>query len=206
MLIITMAVQLLGRIPSIASRGITKYIIITLTLIETLVFVTVLNFMALLLLCFPVLVTMSYHSTKLSYFTFAGSALCALLFPVLGLKINSWAVDYFYLLIWCVTGEHRDKFPAFIGNYSPAVAAFLFVGTLYFFQIIAIAYCLHTSNKRKKRTYEKQIEIVTRSRDSMLEGMASVVENRDNDTGGHIKRTSEVVRILTRELALEDLD
>lgn len=204
MLIITIAVQFLGRIPTVASRGFTKYIIITLTLIEALVFVTVLNFMALLLLCFPVLVTMSYHSRKLSFYAFAGSALCALFFPVLGLKINSWAIDYFYLLIWCVTGEHSDKFPAFIRSYSPSFAAFMFVGTLYCFQIIAIAYCLHSSNKRKKRTYEKQIEIVTKSRDSMLEGMASVVENRDNDTGGHIKRTSEVVRILTDELSLED--
>ena len=38
----------------------------------------------------------------------------------------------------------------------------------------------------------------------MLAGMASVVENRDNNTGGHIKRTSEVVKILTGYLPLDE--
>lgn len=38
----------------------------------------------------------------------------------------------------------------------------------------------------------------------MLAGMASVVENRDNNTGGHIKRTSEVVKILTEYLPLDE--
>ena len=51
MLGITIAVQILGRVRSIASSGKTKYYIVALTLIETLVFTSVLNFMALLVLC-----------------------------------------------------------------------------------------------------------------------------------------------------------
>lgn len=34
----------------------------------------------------------------------------------------------------------------------------------------------------------------------MVLGMATMVENRDNSTGGHIKRTSDVVRILVNEM------
>lgn len=204
MTVITIAIQLLGRIHSIASSNITKYIIIALTIVETLAFVSVLNFLGLLVLCFPVLIAMNYHSSKLSVMAIAGSAVCALLFPIIGLKFNTWAIDYYYFLIWCVTGEWGDRFPQFISNYDAATAATIFVGTLYFFQIIGIAYCLHSSNKRKKLYYEKQLEFITKSRDSMLEGMASVIENRDNDTGGHIMRTSDVVNILINHLDLDE--
>lgn len=34
----------------------------------------------------------------------------------------------------------------------------------------------------------------------MILGMADMIENRDSNTGGHIKRTSEVIRIFTKEL------
>ena len=204
MLVITIAIQILGRVPSLASSGKTKYGIIALTLIETLVFTSVLNFMALLVLCIPILVAMNYRSSKLAMFTAIGSAVCALLFPVIGLLFHTWAVDYFYMLIWCVTGEHGDKFPPFIQELHPMMAALIFVGTLYFNQIVGITYCLRSADKRQERIHEKQIEIITKSRDSMLAGMASVVENRDNNTGGHIKRTSEVVRILAGNLPMDD--
>lgn len=35
---------------------------------------------------------------------------------------------------------------------------------------------------------------------SMILGMADMIENRDTNTGGHVKRTSEVIRIFTSEL------
>ena len=35
---------------------------------------------------------------------------------------------------------------------------------------------------------------------NLLVGMASIVESRDNSTGGHIRRTSDLVRILTEEM------
>lgn len=39
----------------------------------------------------------------------------------------------------------------------------------------------------------------------MVLGMATMVENRDNSTGGHIKRTSEVVRILVNEMRQDEM-
>ncbi len=204
MFAICVFVQILGRIPKIASSRYTKYAIMTLTLIETLLFVSVLNFHALLILCFPVLVAMNYHSTKLTIYTFAGSAVCALLFPMIGLMFDFWAVDYFYFLLWCVTGRYVGRFPDYISRFSSYTAAMIFVGSIYGFQILAIAYGLYSSVKRKQAQHYQQIDAITRSHDSILEGMASVVENRDNNTGGHIKRTSEVVRLLTEDLPLDD--
>ncbi len=41
---------------------------------------------------------------------------------------------------------------------------------------------------------------ITNMQNKMVLGMATMVESRDNSTGGHIKRTSEVVRILIDEM------
>ena len=41
---------------------------------------------------------------------------------------------------------------------------------------------------------------ITNMQNKMVMGMATMVEGRDNSTGGHIRRTSEVVRILIEEM------
>jgi len=41
--------------------------------------------------------------------------------------------------------------------------------------------------------------------EQMILGMANMVESRDNSTGGHIKRTSDVVRILVNEMRKDDV-
>ena len=199
---ITLVVQLLGRSSSISVSRITKYCIISFTLVETLIILSILNFNALLMLCFPILVAMNYHSTKLMVYAFSGSAVCTLFFPVISLKLGFWSVDYLHFLIWCATGKDYGDFPRFITEFSSAGAAIVFVGSVYCFQIAGIAYGIYSSIKRKQKLYAKQLNYISGSRDSILEGMASVVENRDNNTGGHIKRTSEVVRILTKDLPL----
>lgn len=51
---------------------------------------------------------------------------------------------------------------------------------------------------------EKEVAIKTadilRIKDMMVLGMADMVESRDNNTGGHIKRTSAIVRIFAKKL------
>ena len=45
---------------------------------------------------------------------------------------------------------------------------------------------------------------ITNIQNNMVLGMATMVESRDNSTGGHIRRTSEVVRILAEEMRKDD--
>ncbi len=52
------------------------------------------------------------------------------------------------------------------------------------------------NDELKKEVEEKTRRIVTLN-DRFIMGMATMVESRDNSTGGHIRRTSEGVRILT---------
>lgn len=45
---------------------------------------------------------------------------------------------------------------------------------------------------------------MTNTQDTIIRGMSDVVENRDSSTGGHVKRTSEVVSILIDKLKQDD--
>ena len=55
-------------------------------------------------------------------------------------------------------------------------------------------------NTKLEKDVETKTEHITFIKDMMVLGMAEMVENRDANTGGHIKRTSEVVRIFAERL------
>lgn len=55
-------------------------------------------------------------------------------------------------------------------------------------------------NKELSRMVREKTMEVTGMQDSIIRGMAIMVESRDNSTGGHIARTSDSIRIFAREL------
>ena len=59
---------------------------------------------------------------------------------------------------------------------------------------------LDSYNTDLKKQVEEKTAHITEMHDKLILGMATMVESRDNSTGGHIRRTSEVVRILIHEI------
>jgi len=57
-----------------------------------------------------------------------------------------------------------------------------------------------TYNQELEKEVEAKTEQVVAMQNQLIIGMATMVESRDNSTGGHIKRTSTGVRILTDEI------
>lgn len=60
-------------------------------------------------------------------------------------------------------------------------------------------------NSRLEEEVELKTKHITHIKDMLLFGLAEMVESRDSNTGGHIKRTSEVVKIFATKL-LENKD
>jgi response regulator RpfG family c-di-GMP phosphodiesterase len=50
------------------------------------------------------------------------------------------------------------------------------------------------------KVVEQNAQAVSAIQEQMIVGMANMVESRDGNTGGHIKRTSQVIRILASEM------
>lgn len=65
---------------------------------------------------------------------------------------------------------------------------------------------LNNYNAKLEESVREKTEHIGKLQDKMVLGMADMIEDRDNNTGGHIKRTSEVVRIFTTELIQHDKD
>lgn len=62
----------------------------------------------------------------------------------------------------------------------------------------------HFNTELKSEVAEKTAHIVE-MHDKLILGMATMVESRDNSTGGHIRRTSEGVRLLTAQIRKDDI-
>ena len=62
---------------------------------------------------------------------------------------------------------------------------------------------LDSYNENLKREVEKKTQHIVEMHDNLIMSLAMMVESRDNSTGGHIKRTSEGVRILVDEIKRE---
>ena len=59
---------------------------------------------------------------------------------------------------------------------------------------------LSSFNKELSHLVQEKTVQVTDMQDSIIRGMATMVESRDNSTGGHILRTSDCIQIFTEEL------
>ncbi len=59
---------------------------------------------------------------------------------------------------------------------------------------------LNNFNTQLQQQVEEKTQGIVEMHDKLILGMAAMVESRDNSTGGHIRRTSEGVRILTEEI------
>lgn len=55
-------------------------------------------------------------------------------------------------------------------------------------------------NANLEKEVEEKTENIIHIKDMMVLGMADMVESRDNNTGGHIKRTSSVVKVFSARL------
>lgn len=63
---------------------------------------------------------------------------------------------------------------------------------------------INSYNKELSHLVEEKTRQVTDMQDSIIKGMAIMVESRDNSTGGHILRTSDCIRIFAEELLKHD--
>ena len=59
---------------------------------------------------------------------------------------------------------------------------------------------LNSFNKELSHLIKEKTEQVTDMQDSIIRGIATMVESRDNSTGGHILRTSDCIQIFAEEL------
>ncbi len=63
---------------------------------------------------------------------------------------------------------------------------------------------LNNYNDELEKQVEEKTVHIRKIQDSIITGIASMVESRDNSTGGHIRRTSECVRVFAELMGQDD--
>ena len=126
-------------------------------------------------------------SIALEAFTIIGYMIvgqCGLIAP----DAYSWGLFslVFYVLIGLVNGHFINK---------ARFERFLFADSA-----MKLADLRKTYNQELEKEVEAKTEQIVAMQNQLVIGMATMVESRDNSTGGHIKRTSAGVRILTDEI------
>ena len=130
-------------------------------------------------------------SIALEAFTIIGYMIvgqCGLIAP----DAYSWGLFslVFYVLIGLVNGHFINK---------ARFERFLFADSA-----MKLADLRKTYNQELEKEVEAKTKQIVAMQNQLVIGMATMVESRDNSTGGHIKRTSAGVRILTDEIQQDD--
>lgn len=85
----------------------------------------------------------------------------------------------------------------FLKKVTPIKKSNKIIGYGLLFQDITL---LHTYNAQLHKEVTEKTEHIRIVQDSIITGIASAVESRDNSTGGHINRTSMVVKTFSKKL------
>lgn len=206
-LIGVVAIQIIGRIEQLAKRSITKFIVLGLCFLMTLSSLAFLNFHAILVLCFPMIVAFNYHSKKIAIMTFVLTNICAFFWPIIGAGCKIWQVDFFVFLIdeidpYLIENTDLVNFRTVVFPTLWEVIKFISIPQVGFALVFGGVVLL--SNKISRSNYDRQIKELEESRDQILSGLSDIVESRDSNTGGHIKRSCMVVKHLVETLSQDD--
>lgn len=187
-----------------------KYIIMSMVLFLVLTITVLLNIHAVLAFVLPLLLATQYRSFRMSRLALIGSVFCCGIAPLLSYFLNTWSLLFMtgFTETFC-----KVKVFATPGN-SISTGEALRQISLYWslpqmMTLGAFGVILFSATKAGIDSVNNQMHVVDLSHDlskqldsisSMQEkvifSMSDIIENRDIETGGHVKRTSEVVRLL----------
>lgn len=198
--LLTLLMEVFVHIPFHQNMPATKYIIITGTFLITLCETSVLSFFSLPLLVYPLLSGTHYYSRRINAYAIFCTCLCSILSPWIGYRLDTWDIKYFVWVLHTInpnllTQDIIDT--AMAGTpMADTTGIFTFVALPNFFACIALGVLSYTVNISRRRRQETEVNTILEMQDRMIYSMADIIENRDFDTGGHVKRTSELIRIM----------
>ena len=211
------AVHLIVRDPRSISHPASKYVIMTMVLLLVLTLTVLLNIHAVLAFVLPILLATQYRSHKVSNLALIGSCLCCLIAPVLSYLLGTWSLDFMtgYIQTFCRVTIHTTPGNG-VGIWTDIQQIFLYWALPQVLTLSAFGIILYSATKNGIEGVTNRIRAADLGRDlgqqrasnlSMQEkalyAMSNIIESRDVETGDHVRRTSEIVRVLMRAM-LED--
>lgn len=202
--------QLVVRNPKWIVLPSVKYLFMAIVLLLVLTLTVLLNVHAVLAFVLPILLATQYRSHRVSRIALIGSCICCGVAPILSYLLGTWALDFMtgYIQTFC-----RVTISVTPGNHMSTPEAIrqitLFWSMPQMLTLASFGLILFSVTKSGIDSVDNQMQVVDLSNDlrqqlvsiqSMQEKvlylMSDIIESRDIETGGHVRRTSEVVRVL----------
>ncbi|NLW70240.1 MAG: HD-GYP domain-containing protein [Eubacteriaceae bacterium] len=194
-----------------------KYVIMSMVLLLVLTMAVLLNIHTVLGFVLPILLATQYRSRKISAMALIGSVICCGVSPILSYLLKTWSEVFLtgFIETFCrvkisvapVGGESVWVALSRITLYwslpqmltLSAFGAFLYSAT--------INGITGVENQLKvvalKNDLSAQLESISSMQERLLYTMSDIIENRDLETGGHVRRTSEVVRLIADAIRMD---
>ena len=202
--------RLIVHYPALTVHPASKYVIMGMVLLLVLTVTVLLNIHAVLAFVLPLLLATQYRSHRVSTMALTGACICCAAAPILSYLLGTWSLDFLtgYIQTFC-----RVTITAIPGN-GMSVADDIAQIALYWAlpQVLtlgAFGLILYSATKSGIDSVHNQIQVADLSNDlneqlesmlimqeRVLYAMSDIIESRDIETGGHVRRTSEIIRLL----------
>ncbi len=191
-----------------------KYLIMSMMLLLVLTVTVLLNIHAVLAYVLPLLLATQYRSRGISVMALTGACVCCMTAPILSYLLDTWSLVFLtgYIETFCrvtvgVTPGNavstHDALTRITVYWSlPQMLTLLVFGILLY--SVTKSNITSVRNQIKvidlSHSLNEQMESVLNIQERVLVSMSDIIESRDIETGGHVRRTSEIVRLLMEEM------
>jgi len=186
-----------------------KYYITFHILFLTLLAVCLLNMHVTLFLIFPLLTATHYHSKAILRISAIGGCIIAVIAPLISIRLNTFDPTFLFYLFKMLKPEYTLGSKA-VDEYiqtlplSPYIGYTFFYGLPHFLTMAGFSIIVLTVNRSRNENLQERATERNIIQDDILFSVANLIENRDTSTGSHVKRTSDIVRILALEIMKTD--
>ena len=110
------------------------------------------------------------------------------------------AVSYVFMVISFILRTDRLVEGFYIDTPQNWITNTIIGSSMEFFALVTVCMYLSQTTRKILRSLYKHKKNIYNTQNSLISGFANMIEAKDSNTGGHIKRTSEYVRIICEKL------
>ena len=191
-----------------------KYYLLGMVLLMTFCITTLLANYTSLLYILPMLLAAQYRSRKLAVGALVFSCLFTLFSPVIAFLLRAYSLKYLtgYLETVARVSLTVSETPVYTTAES-VYRILLYLGFPQMLMLLALSALVFSIVKGRNENHARRIEVADLNtrltkqlrltsdvQDSALLAMAQLIESRDSSTGGHVRRTAQIVQLLCKAM------
>lgn len=209
-LAIFLILQIIIHSNKLVSSPVSKYIIMVSVILLIMAITVMLSAYAAMAFVFPIIIATQYRSYRISVMALVGSCVCSVISPVLAYVWKTYSLIYLEGYMEAVCDVSVITYgTSGMSTYDAIYRIVLYLALPQVLIIGAFGLILMSVTKSGIDNVNNQIHILKLSnnlneqfesilliQERIIGSMSDIIESRDNETGGHVRRTSEVVRML----------